>query len=227
MAWIKTLPDGDLGIEQGDDAIRTNNDAVELALDAEHYFATGGSQTGRHKFGVGTTAARNALTAQQGMIWYNTDVYAGHVCVQIYNAAAWVNIDVFQTNLFRTDAQTRSTVPQYADWLNVAVTGAGPYLVACDFLTSPRKYCTLTQNVTLSNPVNDLGAGVASADVLFDFIQDGTGGRTITFSNKYFSPDGLRPIVSTVAGARTRLYISGTQNGNYLVTSVPNMVVIV
>lgn len=224
MAWIKTLPDGDVGIEQGDDAIRTNNAAIETAMDAEHYFATGGSQTGRHKFGIGTTATRNAITAQQGMIWYNTDVYASHICVQAYNSGAWVNIDVFQTNIFRTDAQTRSTVPQYADWLNVAIVTGN---VACDFRTSPRKYCTLTSNITLQNPVNDLGAGVASADVMFDLIQDGTGGRTVTFSNKYFSPDGLRPIVSTAANSRTRLYISGTQNGNYLVTSVPNMVVIV
>lgn len=232
MAWIKTLPDGDVGIEQGDDAIRTNNQALETALDAEHYFATGGSQTGRHKFGFGTTANRALITPQEGMIYFNTDAYSGsvdltHIVVQGYSGGSWRNLDVLQSNIFRTNAQTRSTVPQYADWLNVAITGAGPYLVACDFLTSPRKYCTLTQNVTLSNPVNDLGSGVASADVMFDLIQDGTGGRTVTFSNKYFSPDGLRPIVATGANARTRLYISGTQNGNYLVTSVPNMVVIV
>lgn len=233
MAWIKTLPDGDKNIGLGDDDLRTNNNALEDALTAEHYFVTGGSQTGRHKFGFGTTAVRGALTPQENMIFFNTDAYSGsvdltHIVVQGYNGGSWRNLDVLQSNIFRTNAQTRSTVPQYADWLNVAITGAGPYLVACDFLTSPRKYCTLTQNVTLSNPVNDITpTGTAGADVLFDIIQDGTGGRTITFSNNYFAPDGLKPIVSTTANSRTRLYISGTQNGKYVVTSIPNMLVIV
>lgn len=220
MAWDKNLPNGDLGIELGDDAIRTNNQAIETAIDAEHYLATGGSQTGRHKFGFGTTATRNALTPQQGMIWYNTDAYAGHIVVQGYNSGAWVNLDVLQTNIFRTDAQTRSTVPQYADWLNVPISAG---LVACDFLTSPRKYCTLTQSVTLSNPVHDLGAGVASADVMFDFIQNGTGGWTVTFGSDYRSANGLTPVISTTANSRTRVYISGTQEGKYLVSTAPNM----
>lgn len=225
MAWIKTLPDGDVGIEQGDDAIRTNNDALEAALNTEHYFVTGGSQTGRHKFGFGTTAVRNALTPQEGMIWFNTDAYSGsvdlaHIVVQGYNGGSWRNLDVLQSNLFRTDKQTRSTVPQYADWLNVPIVTGN---VACDFLTSPRKYCTLTQSVTLTNPVNDLGAGVASADVMFDFIQNGTGGWTVTFGNNYRSANGLVPVISTTANSRTRVYISGTQEGKYLVSTAPNM----
>lgn len=225
MAFDKNKPDGAQDAGQLDNDVRTNNSALEDAIGIEHYFVTGGSQTGRHKFGFGTTATRNAITPQEGMIWFNTDAYSGsvdltHIVVQGYSGSAWRNLDVLQSNIFRTNAQTRSTVPQYADWLNVAIISNN---VACDFLTSPRKYCTLTQNVTLTNPVNDLAAGIASADVMFDFIQNGTGGWTVTFGSNYRSANGLVPIISTTANSRTRVYISGTQDGKYLVSTAPNM----
>lgn len=225
MVFDKNLPDGDKGIELGDDDLRANNAALETAIGAEHYFATGGSQTGRHKFGFGTTAQRDAITPQAGMIWFNTSAYEGvinydRIVVQGYASGGWRNLEILQPSLFRNDEQTRSTVPQFADWLNVPIVSGN---VACDFSTSARKYCTLTQNITLTNPVNDLGAGVASADVAFDFIQNGTGGWTVTFGNNYRSANGLAPVISTTANSRTRVYISGTQEGKYLVSTAPNM----
>ncbi len=62
MAWDKTRPDGSIvAVSQADDLIRENNDSLETAMDVEHAFATGGTQTGRHQFGFGTVAARDAI----------------------------------------------------------------------------------------------------------------------------------------------------------------------
>lgn len=47
-AWDKDLPDGDVALRTGDDDIRTNNTAIETALDQDHDFTTGSTQTGRH-----------------------------------------------------------------------------------------------------------------------------------------------------------------------------------
>lgn len=49
MAWDKTKPAGSQKLRLADDDIRANNDALEAALSAEHEFATGGNQTGKHK----------------------------------------------------------------------------------------------------------------------------------------------------------------------------------
>lgn len=225
MAWDKDKPSGGDDAGELDNYVRTNNAALESAVDTEHYFATGGSQTGRHKFGFGTTAVRNALTPQENMIFFNTDAYSGsvdltHIVVQGYHSGSWRNLDVVQSNIFRTDAKTRSTVPQFSDWLNVPISAGN---VACDLATSPSKYVTLTQSVTLQNPINDYAVGTARADVVFDFIQNGTGGWTVTFSNNYRSAYGLVPVISTAPGSRTRLYISGTQEGKYLVSTAPSM----
>ena len=47
-AWDKTLPSGSKDYDLGDDDIRTNNTAIEAALDQDHDFATGSTQTGKH-----------------------------------------------------------------------------------------------------------------------------------------------------------------------------------
>lgn len=46
--WDKTKPADTTVFRQADDLIRANNTAIETALDAEHAFTTGGTQTGAH-----------------------------------------------------------------------------------------------------------------------------------------------------------------------------------
>ena len=62
MVWDKTLPDGSVDIAVGDDKIRLNNAAIELALNLEHKFVTGGVQDGRHVLQAFTLANANLET---------------------------------------------------------------------------------------------------------------------------------------------------------------------
>lgn len=88
MTWDKTKPAGNLAPSVGDDAIRANNEHLELALGAEHDFpgsATAGAR--RHKFPRGNAASRDALTGMvAGSIFLRSDV-AG---IDVYDGAAWV-----------------------------------------------------------------------------------------------------------------------------------------
>lgn len=87
--YDKTLPSGSASIRLGDDKIRDNMAALEEALSVEHNFPdnAGGSRRGRHKFGVGTQAARTAAigTPATGEVWFDTNYYAWSV----YDGTAW------------------------------------------------------------------------------------------------------------------------------------------
>ena len=72
MAFDKSLPKGTDKIRDSDDMIRANNAALEDAIGQEHYFITGGDQTGYHKFPFGTTAERPAA-GHAGRIYLNTE----------------------------------------------------------------------------------------------------------------------------------------------------------
>jgi len=88
MTWDKTKPAGGLAPSVGDDAIRANNEALELGLGAEHDFpgsATPGPR--RHKFPRGDLAARSALTGMvAGSIFIRSDLMQ----IDVYDGAAWV-----------------------------------------------------------------------------------------------------------------------------------------
>jgi hypothetical protein len=89
--YDKTIPAGSTQFPTVDDNIRQNWDALEERLSAEHQFPSNAftsHTSGRHKFGVGTTATRDAtLTSpQSGMVWYNTSLG----CWQIHNGSAWL-----------------------------------------------------------------------------------------------------------------------------------------
>jgi len=51
MAWDKEKPAGGDEVATVDNSIRTNNAALEAAVNEEHSFATGGVQTGEHREG--------------------------------------------------------------------------------------------------------------------------------------------------------------------------------
>ena len=69
--------------------------------------------------------------------------------------------------------------------------------VTIDFSTNQNFVLTLTGNVTLANPSTE---SVGQAGV-FVFIQDGTGGRTLSLGTDYESPAGAGITLSTAANA--------------------------
>lgn len=91
MTWDKNLPAGNQARALGDDAIRANNDHLETALASEHQFPANANpgQQGRHKFGVGDAAARDAAipAPEAGNQWFNS----GTQSVEFYNGSAWIS----------------------------------------------------------------------------------------------------------------------------------------
>ena len=70
-AWDKAKPAGSRSLNQVDDDIRANNDAIESAFDQDHDFTTGSTQTGKHqqvtfKAVLGT---KPSLSADEGALY--------------------------------------------------------------------------------------------------------------------------------------------------------------
>lgn len=97
-----TKPDGALPVNQGDNDIRANMTAITERMEKEHVWPANPltSASGRHKFGIGTTATRDAtLTVLvAGMLWFNTDAALGTGVLQIYNGSTWVSVADFIAN---------------------------------------------------------------------------------------------------------------------------------
>lgn len=116
--WDKTTPTGSTPFPSVDDAIRTNQSALEERYSAEHQFPSNpftSHTSGRHKFGVGTTATRDAtLTSPaSGMVWYNTSLGAW----QVHNGTNWLSAG--STGVGTTAARNALTsVPTNFSWLS-------------------------------------------------------------------------------------------------------------
>lgn len=223
MAWDKNLPAGGVDIAQGDNVIRDNNAAIETALGQEHEFSTGGVNAGRHKFGTGDNAARDAITTWvAGSIWFNTEVRSGSICIQRWSGSAWVNLDVFQSSLPRVNEQSQYTVSQFGTWSNVAPVPGTPDTVAVDLATSPYKRSTIVGDSIISNPINSPGSPHGTT-VILQLTMSGSG-HVITWGSNYRSVGGLTPVVANGNGQITLVYIQSIFNtGLYLVTTAPNL----
>lgn len=91
--YDKTKPDGSLPINVGDNDVRDNFDSLEERLSKEHQFPGNPltAPSGRHKFGVGNTTARDAaytIPHEGAGPWYNTTTNT----IQMYASGAWRNI---------------------------------------------------------------------------------------------------------------------------------------
>lgn len=84
MAWDKNSPAPGIKAKVLDDLIRTNNDALETAIDNEHDFTTSGTQTGDHAQGsarcffTDTAPATRVdgssfIVTDNGSLWIKTD----------------------------------------------------------------------------------------------------------------------------------------------------------
>ncbi len=213
MAWDKTKPDGSVTtVNLVDDQIVVNNAALETAIDAEHYFATGGVQTGRHKFGFGTAAARDAISDLQkdGTLWILKDAPTipagfGELVMRDQTGAQWLDCSgrVF------LGLANKWTKAQRAGYVTLATTGA----IASDWAESNFFKSTLTGNITLSNPTNKPAADDGGTWV-YEFTQDGTGTRTLTLGTQFKTTLGLSFALSADPGAIDLLVCTLLSAGN-------------
>lgn len=225
MAWDKNLPSGGADIAQGDDAIRANNAAIETAVGAEHEFSTGGDNSGRHKFGSGDNATRNGITTWvDGSIWFNTQVRSGAICLQRWNGAAWVDLDLFQSSLPRVNEQSTYSVTQWGTWASVTPAAGTPDTLAIDLSASAYKRATIVGDTLISNPTNALSASSGCTCIL-QLTMSGAG-HVITWGSNYRTPGGVTPAISSGNGDVTLVYIQSVYNGLYLVTTMPGLAAI-
>lgn len=77
MAFDKTKPAGTTPLKTADDQIRANNEALETAIGQDHDFATGDTQTGKHKQVIfkAPLTVKPTLAASEGAS-YTKDVSA-------------------------------------------------------------------------------------------------------------------------------------------------------
>lgn len=224
MAWDKDLPSGSLDIAQGDNAIRANNAAIESAFGQEHEFSTGGTNAGRHKFGSGNSAAQAAITTwQNGSIYFRTDLRSGKIVLQRYSGSAWVDLDVYQTDIPRTDEQSPYTVTQWGTWASVTPGAGTPDTLAIDLSLSPYKYATIVGDTIISNPTNALASNGTTCLL---FLTMSGAGHVITWGSNYRTVGGITPAVASASGAKTLVYIQSCQDGTYAVTTLPGLAAI-
>lgn len=224
MPFDKNLPSGGDKAKLLDDTTRANFAALEAALTVEHDFTTGSTQSGRHKFGIGNTASRDAQTGMvTGSIWFNTGLRVGGLVMQVKLGSLWFDLDVYQpATIPRINEQIPFLVTQWSNWTQVTPIAGSPNTLTVNLGTvqaGALKYATITADTKLSNPSNAVAA--AGTTCIFDITIGGSGGYNFTFDTLYRAANGLKPIVSSVVGSRTRLYIESMQDGTYLVSSKP------
>lgn len=73
MAFDKTKPAGTTPLKTSDDQIRANNEALETAIGKDHDFATGSTQTGKHKQVIfKAPITKPSLAADEGALFTKT-----------------------------------------------------------------------------------------------------------------------------------------------------------
>ena len=209
---------------------RDSRAAIKGSVDVEHE-----STTGRHKFGRGLLAARDAITDWEiGSLWFRTETTPGYLEICTDDTAGpprlWEEVDVLPKDgggletLPRVNARSSFTACQFAPF-DVITTGAGaPRTCAIDLLLSPSKFVEIIDATRIENPVNPLA--LASTTVMLELLMDAGGGHAITFGDKYITPDGVTPVVLTTPNARNVLFITQMRTAitiEYLVSASPGL----
>lgn len=219
MVFDKNRPLGSTPISQGDNLHRENYAALETALDAEHDFTTGGTQTGQHHFPVDTLAAVSALgtSSVDGRLLFADNVIASARVGYVVDATALYPI-VPPDPWVKRDATQNWTVGQYGT--RTAVTPAGgPPLEFAWVLTDANFFtATLTGN-TIIKPPTDALTTARMGSWTIQLLQDGSGGHTVTFDTAAFLPaNGAQPAVDPAANSYTLIHITR------LAKTAPNLV---
>lgn len=237
MVWDKNIPIGTSFLSIGDDIIRDNQAAAEAAIDLEHYFQTGGVQTGRHKFPRGTSTGggndrdTDPVAWQDGSLFLANDVRSGKHVVELYNGGAWDRLDVDPLDgsgdptLPRTSERSLFKTCQHANWDVITATGSVPALLTIDYSGSPYKRHVITQDTQIQAPINVV-AGKAST-VELELVQDGVGNHAVSFvGSTFYAVGGTSPIIAIAANSPTTLYITARSDGTFRVSSEPGLGVI-
>ena len=220
MAWDKDLPDGGVSIAQGDDAIRANNAAAETALDFEHEFATGGVQTGRHKFQLATKATIDALTdpTVDGALAFASDQRP--TAVPMYfdlTSGNWLFLDIGTGDVARIDEAGSWTKIQSTLWESITPAGGD---LALDLAKSATQYATISTNITITNPVSPVSSHASS--VMFMITMSGAG-NVISWDTEYVAELSVAPLYTDADGDVNVFLITRLQDGTYLVSSLVNV----
>lgn len=224
MPWDSSLPDGDISIALGDDAIRANNVALEAALDLEHVFATGGDQHGRHKFTLDTPANIAALgSLVAGAIAFDNSTRNPAMVMRVYDGTTWQYVHSRDPSnpvayIFETQEWTR---PQNMQWQDVTPGAGSPNTVAIDMALQPFKAVTITADTEIQLPTNQPSTGFTQT-VMLQVTNSGAG-HTISWAtgaDNYVAPNGVTPIYDNSDGAINIFQITRLRNGDdFLVTS--------
>ncbi len=182
---------------------RANRDTVASRYDIEH-----DKVTGRHRFGVGTLAARDGITTWvDGAVWIVEDptIFAGARAIMVYDEAgtSWevLGIDNGQHVNDWTAGQFATPV--------VLVDAA---VVASDWAASNYFSLAPTQNFTLGNPTNKPAGGKVGSWAYY-ITQDIVGSRTIAFDTDYSFPFGIAPELTETPSATDILYCTLRPDG--------------
>ena len=146
-------------------------------------------------FGFGTAASANIGTG-------NTDVPDVSIADVRYSQLAAANTFT-STNTFNgLSSFTSTTTFKQVDSPIVTLTDAAS--VAVNFNTGNHFLVSLAGNRTLENPTNGKVGQVGHIYV----VQDGTGGRTLSYGDMYNFPSGTAPVLTSVSGSVDLLVFS-------------------
>lgn len=219
MAFDKDQPAGSLQVRQVDDAIRTNNTALETALDSEHEFATGGNQTGHHQFvrasKASITGTALTTTADGRLLFANTEI-SGVLTPYVVESNLLVPVGPYDPWTRRTVNQDW-TAAQYATRTAITPAGGPPLEFSWSLLTKNFFTATLTGDTIIKNPTDTLGASVMGSWTI-QLLQNGTGGYVVTFDTAFLPAFGAQPAVDPAANSYTLLHITR------LAKAAPNLV---
>lgn len=171
---------------------------------------------GRHTFGFGSVAVRNAIsTWEDGAVFFASGISAFGYVMQIRVSGTWENVypDDTVPNLAGLNEWTAG---QFVVPVSVVPAGGSPNTLAVSAVTAPYKYATITADTILSNPSSYTSGRATSVD--FQITQDGTGGHALTFGTSYKFPGGAAPTIAQGAGETTLLNLRWTVGNLWLVT---------
>lgn len=211
MVWQKTRPAGNVALRQSDNNLRENAEALEAALDLEHFFETGGQQDGRHRFAPEDDTARavSISSPEEGNIHINdgTDHESGNPYLEVYTSSAWASLDVDISEVARTDVSKTWTEAQVATY-EMLTPAAGS--IAWDYTDASVFKVTLSAGTltayTLASPTTTVPAN-AGGVWLFEVTQGGSADHTLAFGADFVPEFGAQPVIQTGASAITYIWV--------------------